>query len=274
MALIPRSFLDCVVAIGMPLEKDKIRWIASGFLYGDFFKKVKEGINRYHVYLVTNRHVFKDLEEITLRFNPKGKEAAKTYRLHLIDTSSRENRWVPHPNPKIDIAIITINIELLREQEIQFAYFQSDQHIANLNKIAELGITEGDFVYTLGFPMGLIGVERNYVIVRSGNIARIQDTIDNRSNEFLIDAFTFPGNSGGPITTKPEVIAIHETKAVGSSYLIGVVQAYVPYEDIAISAQTHRPRVIFEENSGLTAVIPIDFVKETIDAFEKTKRKK
>jgi len=133
-----------------------------------------------------------------------------------------------------------------------------------------LGITEGDFVYTLGFPMQLVGPERNYVIVRGGNIARIQDAIDHRSNEFLIDVFTFPGNSGGPVVTKPEAIALHDTKAVRSAYLIGVIQSYVPYQDVAISAQTQRPRVIFEENSGLTSVIPIDLVKETVEAHKET----
>lgn len=273
MALIPRFFLDCVVAIGMPSGKEQVNWIASGFLYGDFFQKGEEGKNIYHVYLITNRHVFKELKQVLLRFNPTGKEAAKQYSLDLVDASSKKMLWTPHPNPNIDIAVIGINVKLLREHKIQVAYFKSDQHIAALDKIAELGITEGDFVYTLGFPMGLIGPERNYVIVRSGNIARIQDAIDHRSNEFLIDAFIFPGNSGGPVVTKPEAMAIRETKAVSSAYLVGVIQSYVPYQDVAISVQTKRPRVVFEENSGLTSVIPIDFVKEAIGAYEETRAK-
>jgi hypothetical protein len=39
----------------------------------------------------------------------------------------------------------------------------------------------------------------------------------------------------------------------------------VPYIDVAISTQTRRPRVTFEENSGLTEVHPVDFIEETID---------
>ncbi len=270
MALLARWVLDCVVAIGVPTGKEQVEWIASGFLYGDFFKKGK-GETIYRVYLITNRHVFKGLKQVLLRFNPSGREAAKTYSLHLVDESSKKERWVPHPNPDIDIAVIGINIKLLREHKIQVAYFQSDQQqVATLDAIAKLGITEGDFVYALGFPMGLIGPERNYVIVRSGVIAKIQDAIDRRSNEFLIDSFIFPGNSGGPVVTKPEAIALHETKAVSAAYLIGVIQSYVPYQDFAISQQTKRPRVIFEENSGLTAVIPIDFVKEAIKVHKET----
>ena len=60
MALIPRFFLDCVVAIGVPSGKKQVGWIASGFLYGDFFKKDKKEQNLYHVYLITNRHVLKN----------------------------------------------------------------------------------------------------------------------------------------------------------------------------------------------------------------------
>ncbi len=43
-----------------------------------------------------------------------------------------------------------------------------------------------------------------------------------------------------------------------------MVKAYVPYHDVAVSRQTEKPRVIFEENSGLAEVIPVDFIRETI----------
>ena len=274
MALIPSFYPNCVVAIGVPIEKKQIKWIASGFLYGDFFKKAETGKEKgYYIYLVTNRHVFDGRKGVFLRFNPKDKEAAKSYLLALEDPSSKKRLWMPHPDANIDIAVEPINAKLLLEQGIQFSCFRSDEHVVTLDKAAELGVTEGDFVYTLGFPMELVGPERNYVIIRSGNIARIQDAIDHRSNEFLIDAFTFPGNSGGPVVTKPEAMAIKETKAVTSSYLIGIIKSYLSYQEFAISEQTKRRRVMFEENSGLTSVIPIDFVKEAIDAYKETTTK-
>lgn len=266
MALLPPFFVDCIVAIGKPSEQGSA-WFASGFLYGDFLK-VKGEERTYGIYLVTNCHVVQGLKQVVLRFNPQGKESAKQYTLDLLDAASQQI-WTPHPNPQIDIALTTINVNLLKKQGIQFSCFRSDQHVATLDKMAELGITEGDFVYTLGFPMGLIGGERNYVIVRGGNIARIRDAIDRRSNEILIDASIFPGNSGGPVVTKPEAMAIQGTKSVGAAYLIGVIRRYVSYQDVAISAQTQRTRVVFEENSGLAIVIPIDFVQETIKEHQK-----
>jgi len=267
MALLPPFFLDSIIAIGKPSEQGGLTWVASGFLYGDFLKV--EGEKRlYSIYLITNRHVFQGSKRVVLRFNPRSNEPAKQYTFDLLDAASQEI-WTPHPNPQIDVALTTININVLAEQGIQFSWFQSDQHVATLDKMTELGITEGDFVYALGFPMGLIGGERNYVVVRGGIIARIRDALDKRTNEILIDASIFPGNSGGPVVTKPEAMAIQGTKSVGAAYLIGVVRHYVSYQDIAISTQTQRPRVVFEENSGLAAVIPIDFVQETIKEHQR-----
>ena len=66
------------------------------------------------------------------------------------------------------------------------------------------------------------------------------------------------------MVTKPEEVAIQGTKAVGSAYLIGMVTSYVPYRDVAVSAQTGAVRIVFEENSGLASVLPMDYVVEAI----------
>ena len=149
---------------------------------------------------------------------------------------------------------------------MQVAYFQGDRHSATIDALNALGVTEGDFAYVLGFPMGLVGEHRNAVIVRSGTLARVRDTLARTSKIFLVDAFVFPGNSGGPVVLNPEALAIEGTKPQLAPYLIGIVQAYVPYQDVAVSLQTGHPRVIFEENAGLSAVHPIDYIAETIAA--------
>lgn len=115
--------------------------------------------------------------------------------------------------------------------------------------------------------MNLAGIQRNYVIVREGIVARISEMLEGKSSTFLLDSFVFPGNSGSPVVIKPEFTSIVGTKANRNSYLIGVVHGYRSYSDVAVSQQTHRPRIIFEENSGLAEVIPMDRVDETIEAF-------
>ncbi len=274
MALIPPFFIDCVVAIGADDAEKTRKWIASGFLYGHLITPKDFGEKPlYRVYLATNRHVFEGLSKAYLRFNPQTDEPAKEYDIDLVDNDNNP-LWFTNPNPEVDVAVIPINIKLLQEHAMKVAFFESDRHVANIGKMNELGITEGDFAYVLGFPMGLIGGQRNTVIVRSGSIARIRDTLAKTNPTFLVDAFVFPCNSGGPVISKVEAMSITGTKSQDASYLIGIVQSYVPYQDVAISLQTKRPRVVFEENSGLAAVHPVDFIEETIMLHFKTLKEK
>ncbi|MBM3127600.1 MAG: trypsin-like peptidase domain-containing protein [Chloroflexi bacterium] len=261
MALIPPFFTDCVVAIGADDAAGERRWIASGFLYG---VPTNTRAREYQVYLVTNRHVLAGLDKAYLRCNPHAAKPAREFDLSLFD--GNKPLWFTHPDDAIDVAVMPIHFDLLQESGMQVAYFQGDQHSATIDALNALGVTEGDFAYVLGFPMGLVGQHRNTVIVRSGTLARVRDLLARSSKIFLVDAFVFPGNSGGPVVLKPEAVAIEGTKPQVAPYLIGVVQAYVPYQDVAISAQTGRPRVIFEENTGLAAVHPVDFIIETIAA--------
>ena len=120
-------------------------------------------------------------------------------------------------------------------------------------------INEGDGVFVLGFPLGMSGERRNDTIVRQGIIARARDWREGRSHHIVIDANIFPGNSGGPVVIKPEAGSIQ------TAYLIGMVASYKPYRDVAVSQNTGNPRVIFEENSGLANIVPIDVIHETIE---------
>jgi len=271
--LLPPSFLDCVVAIGIRQETGQKAWIASGFLIGELVESVDEKRKLYSTYLATNRHVFEGQKEAWVRFNPRDTQPAREYLLGLEDRDGKRI-WQPHSDPTIDVAVVPINVGILRQEGMQFDYFRSDEHVADRKRLVDLGLGEGDFVYVLGFPMGLIGGERNFVIVRQGVIARIRDALVGAGNEYVLDAFIFPGNSGGPVVTKPELISIIGTKVISSSILIGMVKAYVPYRDVAISTQTGQPRVIFEENSGLAAIIPIDFVREPIQRHMESEKKR
>jgi len=256
VALIHPSFMDAVVAIGFDDGAGKRQYAATGFLYGRFREQVGDR-KTYNVYLVTNRHVLEGARIVWVRFNPQGDEPAREYHLDLFDPAG-ERMWFFHEDPAVDLAVVSLNADVLRNDKLKFGIFQDDYHVATCEMAREIGISEGDGVFVLGFPIGIVGDHRNFVIARGGIIARIGDALCGRSKEILLDVTIFPGNSGGPVITKPEVVAITGTTPVSASYLIGVVQGYVPYQDIAISSQTNRPRIIFEENSGLTSVIPID----------------
>jgi hypothetical protein len=262
MALLPPFFLDCVVALGVPSPNGSTRWAGTGFIYFHVAKQL-EGEEVYgYTYVVTNKHVIAGWAEARMRCNPSGDAPAREYRLELVN-SKLEPVWFGHPNPDVDIAVIEIDFAKLRQDGMQLATFISNRD-GTTAWMHEEQLTEGDDVYVLGFPMGMVGGDRNAVIVRSGTIARVRDVLSAGAIAFLIDASVYPGNSGGPVVLKPEALAIEGTKSHNEARLLGIVRSYVPYSDVAISSQTNRPRVIFEENTGLAEVHPVDLIAETV----------
>jgi S1-C subfamily serine protease len=229
----------------------------------------------YSVYLVTNRHVLANHNEIAVRLNPvKATDLVKEMSIALKDERGND-LWTSHPNPVIDVSVVHLNGKWLQEQSLQSSFFANDKHAADRAKLKEIGMSIGEGIFVLGFPMGLTGtVQRSYVIARHGAIARISDALDRVANTFLIDAFVFPGNSGGPVVSATSINAIVGTKAQERAYLIGIVRSYLPYTDIAISQQTGQLRLLSQENSGLAEVIPIDYVNETIVASRAAESKR
>lgn len=80
-----------------------------------------------------------------------------------------------------------------------------------------------------------------------------------------MDAQAFPGNSGGPIVSRAETLSIAGTPCHQAVSLIGILNSYIPYEEHLFSGQTGKVRSVNTENSGLTYVFPVDFIKETIE---------
>jgi len=271
MALLPTFFLDTVVAIGVGDDPAKRIWIGTGFIYGNFLEKIGNGEaeqKRYQLWLITNKHVLEGLKHVFLKFNSAEEPNSMDYRVALIARNGR-SRWVGHPEDRTDVAAIFINAQVLRKDDRHFAYFQSDAHTMTTTQMKETGITEGDRVFVLGFPMGLVSPERQYVICRGGYVARVRDLLDGKVGDYLVDCTVFPGNSGGPVVLCPSVLAIQGTNTIKKADLVGIVKTYVPYTDVAVSQQTNRPRILFEENTGLTAVEPVDAIMETVDLATK-----
>jgi hypothetical protein len=256
MALIPPNYLNAVVSLEVPkkgkTDKDN-KTIATGFLYGEPVKRIQEKkITFYRIFLVTNRHVFEDkegklLEKVLLRFNLTEKRGTKCYQVDLVDKD--KPKWIKHKNDKVDLAIIHLNANAMKKEGIDFYFFRSDSDVLLTDDFEEKGISTGDGIFILGFPLGLRGESRNFAIVKSGTISRTDDEVL-KNKYFLIDSSAYPGSSGGPVISRPEVVSIHGTKALKRSGLIGIVSKGVTYQEVAVSTQTGRPRIIFEEQKA------------------------
>jgi hypothetical protein len=265
MAVIPPFFTNCVVAIGEKDQEGVEHWMASGFLYGNLTVNNEDVAKRkYAIFLITNKHVLRNKNKILVRINPTAAGPARQFYADLINPVSGDPLWTGHDASEVDVAVLPINYPLLLSLQMEVNFFAGDEHSLDAQGMVSSGFSEGDSVFALGFPMGLVGDERNTVIVRGGVLARIRDTFAKPRLPFMVDATVFPGNSGGPVVSRPEIVSIKGTKTHGNAYLIGIIASYVPYIDVAISQQTKRARVTFEENSGLTNAYSINCIDETI----------
>jgi S1-C subfamily serine protease len=271
MSLVPAAFLDCVVALGVAPEPGSDTtgpgWIASGFFYGRKVGVNDQGVDEYYVYLASNRHVFDGVDSIIIRANPPADDPqpARDYPVTLNDPDGNP-LWIAHPDESIDVAVIKVDYNRIRAEGMQTNFFMNDKTAMTAEQMLTAGTTEGDYVYVLGYPMGLVGEQRAVVIVRNGSIARIRDALAGTDNSFLIDSAIFPGNSGGPVVIRPEAMALQGTTAPSRASLIGIVTGYVSYTEMAVSAQTGRVRMLFEENSGLAGAHLVDAINDSIDA--------
>ena len=188
-----------------------------------------------------------------------------------------QQEWFAPPDDSIpqdarlDVAVVRMDMALLLKDGIKAEFIPVDIASADVVKMKEIGVSEGDGVFILGFPLQLVGGERNFVIARQGIVARISDLLQGYNKNFLVDTFIFPGNSGGPVILKPELTSIPGTKAQATALLIGLVASFQTYQETAVSQQTGRPRITFED-AGLANVIPVDQIKAAIADAVKLKR--
>lgn len=205
--------------------------------------------------LVTAGHIARNNGDIWFSYNRKDSSVG-TFSISDIKKRIKDN-WFFHPKSEIDLAITPFPIEETGLADVKTLPENLFEEFKN--------ISDGDDIFFLGFPMGLVSLKRIKPIVRSGIIARKEE-----NSTFLIDANVFPGNSGSPVFWRPTVVEFKPEKAtihIGSvrpPKFIGIISNYISYRDVAISPYTKKPRIIFEENSGLATVISVDYLLEIL----------
>lgn len=218
-ALVPPFFMYCVVAIGGIVSEVRdgrpinSKWtaIGTGFFYGHLVQPDPDLAKRqYAVYLVTAKHVVDgwktqqgvaaqrgmSVSDMIIRVNPIALTSPATDFSISEIKDNKDTGWTNNPNGK-DIAVLSVNIDTLRQKAFGIAFFPDDEMVANVAKLNDLKVSAGDGTFVLGFPMGLVGEWRNGVIVREGIIARVEDMLISKSDSFLINSFVFPETAVG-----------------------------------------------------------------------------
>lgn len=261
-AMLPPEFLNAVVAIENR-HASSTSFVIGGtgvLVWYSETSRPKEG-GRGQIFLVTARHVLKNKPSVYLRFNKGAGGPGQPFELSLRDARGK-SKWIHPDDPEIDVAAIRVEPRFLEKHDVHI-YRVPEWNIADSKKMSEVGISLGDNIYVLGFPSLVEGLGRKYVIVRSGIVSCLDEGVFDGIS-FLVEATVYPGNSGGPVFTRPTVESVGETRAVTQSYLVGIILKNLQYQDVAYSRQTDRARVVFMENSGLAVVLPMDYVNSMI----------
>lgn len=272
MAIIPQHYKDATTIIGVKNKNGETIWVATGFMVGRFEGNDSQGKEKYSVYLITNKHVVENFTDIELQYNLNNN--ATNISLTLLNKGTK--LYSEHNNKDIDIVAKKVNINQAIQNGINITFFSLKDMALTLADMKNTGVCDGTFAYVLGFPVGINNKLVDNIlkdpICRLGCIAKIEHLYHsaNNDNKYFIDSNVFPGNSGGPIINRPEIVSLDGTNSNSSSMLIGIVSAYLPYSEVLYSKQTQRNRMITEENSGLAVVFPVDFIKETVE-IERTR---
>lgn len=122
------------------------------------------------------------------------------------------------------------------------------------------GLQPGAPLLVPGFPLQLRSEKYASPLVRHGIVARSDD------EGIIIDAFAFPGNSGGPVFYVPLLFLGPGLRSgqLNEQKVAGLVSFNISYVERAVSEQSRRARVTFEENTGLTSVVPADAILELL----------
>lgn len=273
MSLIPPHYLNSVISIeiesldskGMPQKSS----IATGFLVGNPTGESNDKGPLYRLFIVTNKHVYQNqktkvfLREVFFRFNTLDNKS-HYFKVNLLKDDGSP-LWLKHKDEKVDLAVLPINASAINNAKINYYFFKGSDLFYAKDFLTK-NISTGDGLFVLGFPMRISGKARNFVIVRQGIIARVDEEVL-EDGFFYIDASAYPGNSGGPVIHKPEVVTITGTQSNASAGLIGVISSGETYSDAAISQQTGETRIIFTEQTGLVRVVPTELIFEIIDGI-------
>lgn len=89
--------MHTVAAIGIGDDPSKRSWIGTGFVFGDLITlDVPDDQKRWRVWLITNKHVIKDLKAVYVKFNSAVDPHSKDYAVPLVARNGNPY-WVGSP---------------------------------------------------------------------------------------------------------------------------------------------------------------------------------
>jgi hypothetical protein len=254
----------------------------TGFLIG-----VKEQESTF-CYFVTAKHVIlpalKDTQSLHLRLNKKDGNGAEIVEFPMLRFKNKA--WLEHENPAVDIAIAPLAIfDKVQTFDVQMYTVDNATNdiFATQSFINRFKIRPGDSAFTLGLVPYLFNKDgENLVMSRSGTISMVGTKELNlpggKQMAHFLDCAAFGGQSGGPafvLLERNEAGAMVVGWRIG---LLGVVTEFVPSPlrsaKIVLTEEERKEAVIAIENTGISKVVPVDYLVDILFSKEQQKFRK
>lgn len=206
--------------------------------------------NRFFV--ATASHVIPSNEDVFFAIPQRGCGSVR-HASHLETRFSSKLGWVRSTNADLALTTIYFNVDADDVKTVPLETFS-----ATYEKVSV-----GDDVFVAGFPASIVDIsDPTLRVIRNGVIA---GKVGN--GMLLLDAFTYPGNSGGPVFWKPTMgFDMMGVKVPGQPVcLVGLVLYSHQYREEGVSRATGRTLITLESNSGLSDIVSTSRILELLE---------
>jgi len=245
--------------------------------------------DRTFCYLVTAKHVVQPILEnpntpLSVRFNLK--EEGKAEIITFPTVAFNGTRWLQHNNQAVDLAVMPLSLfDRLEDLETggKIISDPSDDLFATADWIEKYKIGPGDDVFTMGLVPYLYSKDQvNLVLTRFGKISLLPNEEivlpGGKQKAYFIDSQAFGGNSGGPVFVLIERNEAGKMIAGWRFALLGVVTQFVPsplrLKEVQLQETPSNKKIQLIENTGITKVIPVDYLMDILFSEEQKKFRK
>ena len=243
-----------------------------------FFALNRNGVHLQ--YLVTNKHVVKDLQSgnFSIILQDNG-QPVLGHRVNVKLSQDFHQWWTFHPDYDLAIAPLKWLIDRLSQNSLNIYYKTFDESlIPKQEDLQQIDALEE--VIFIGYPSGLWDSSNHLPIFRRG-ITATPFYIDYKNLKvFLIDASVFPGSSGSPVVLY-DITGMFLNKSTGAvqagsrTYFLGLISdGFFEEENWDIkkipARKAHKQIVQTEQMIDLGLVIKSQVIVEFIDELLKS----
>jgi hypothetical protein len=235
--------------------------------------------NRQWGYLVTAQHVVHtnsdDLgsplfSELWVRVNTKSGGFAMS-KLEIIPSGPKQTVFF-HSDPSVDIAVLTVSPKDFDKLDIKTI---PEQMLTGVDDFKKFNIGVGTDMFFTGMFTPFLGEKKSYPIVRFGKLAMIPDEkipfTGNPAEGYLMEAFSFGGNSGSPVFFYPSSDNTPGAMSIGppNIKIAGVMRGFFGDAERILFAENPTaagapPVPLSKGNTGIAFVVPAHFISEIL----------